>query len=334
MVPVWIRIFAKGVRNYYSGYPICVSIEVTHSCTANCRHCDKGGMKPNEERAEPEEYVKRLKELRSPPVVQISGGEPLVRKDIYDVITALKDGDELPYIIFVTNGSLLDEKRYLKLKEAGADRISISLDFPDKRHDSFRRLPGLFDHLSQIVPYLAERYGGCDIALNTAITRENFPYICDIAVKAREWGVGISYSAYTTLRTGDESLMLSKEESERLENLMERLMRMQMSGYRILNTPYMLRRTVRYFKEGGIPNCGAGRRFLVIRPDGTMNPCSMLPHLVFNSFDRMKEFAGENECDSCYVAIRAYSDRKASEFIAEGRLMIRLASQDRKRWTS
>ena len=328
MIPTWIKIFVKGVRNYYRGYPICVSIEVTHSCTANCRHCDKGGMKPNEERAGPEEYVERLKELRSPPVVQISGGEPLVRKDICDVISALKGGGELPYIILVTNGSLLDEERYLRLKKAGADRISISLDFPDRRHDSFRRLPGLFDHLSQIVPYLAGRYGGCDIALNTAITRENFPYICDIALKAQEWGVGISYSAYTTLRTGDESLTLSEEESRQLEGLMERLIRMQLDGYRILNTPSMLRRTVRYFREGGIPNCGAGRRFLVIRPDGTMNPCSMLPHLIFDSFDKMREFARGNECDSCYVAIRAYSDRSVSEFIAEGRLMVRLASQD------
>ncbi|RKY04788.1 hypothetical protein DRP77_02890 [Candidatus Poribacteria bacterium] len=326
MIPTWLRISLRGAGNYFMGRPLCVSIEVTHSCTANCKHCDKGGIKPGERRVEPEEYARRLRELGSPPVVQISGGEPLLREDVFDVIRAIKSGP-LPFVIFVTNGSLLDERSYLELKRAGADRISISLDFPDERHDLFRRRPGLFEHLSELIPYLARRYGGCDIALNTAITRENLPYICDIALKAHEWGIGISYSAYTVLRTGDESLMPSREEVDLLGRLVERLIRMRKAGVRILNPPSILRKIVRYFRDGEIPGCGAGRSFLVIRPDGGMNPCSMFPDLIFDSPDELREFARRNRCGKCYVAIRAYSDRKVWEFIADGRFLIRIPSE-------
>jgi len=41
------------------------------------------------------------------------------------------------------------------LRAAGVDQFSVSLDFPDERHDEFRLHPGLFKHLSEIVPRLA-----------------------------------------------------------------------------------------------------------------------------------------------------------------------------------
>lgn len=44
---------------------------------------------------------------------------------------------------------------YLELRAAGVDQFSVSLDFPDERHDEFRLHPGLFKHLSEIVPRLA-----------------------------------------------------------------------------------------------------------------------------------------------------------------------------------
>ena len=50
--------------------------------------------------------------------------------------------DGLPYTILVSNWSLMTEERYLELREAGVDQFSVSLDFPDERHDDFRGYPG------------------------------------------------------------------------------------------------------------------------------------------------------------------------------------------------
>lgn len=323
MIPTWAKIVARGARNYYSGYPLVASIEATHSCTADCRHCDKGGKVSMENSIPPEGYAEIYEELHRPPVLQISGGEPLLREEVFDIIRSIKADGELPMVIFVTNGSLLDERKYLMIKKAGADRISVSLDFPDARHDNFRRLPGLFSHLNNVLPFLSGKYGGSEIALNTAITRENIPYLKAIAVKANEWGVGISYSAYTTMRTGDESLMPRPDDVEMLKKQMNEIKEMQAQGYRILNTPLILDRIVNYFETGRMPNCGAGRRFVVIRPDGGMNPCSMYRDLIYTRFSDMKRFVDSNRCEKCYVAIRAYSDRRAIEFFSEGKSMIR-----------
>jgi MoaA/NifB/PqqE/SkfB family radical SAM enzyme len=58
------------------------------------------------------------------------------------------------------------------LRAAGVDRFSVSLDIPDERHDDFRLHPGLYDHLSRMVPRLAA-LGHDDIVLNTCITSQN-----------------------------------------------------------------------------------------------------------------------------------------------------------------
>jgi MoaA/NifB/PqqE/SkfB family radical SAM enzyme len=81
MMPLWFQIAARGIHNYHRGYPLCVSIEVTHACTAACEHCNLGGDVPNEQRATPAEYAQRLEEVGRPPYVQISGGEPLTRPE-------------------------------------------------------------------------------------------------------------------------------------------------------------------------------------------------------------------------------------------------------------
>jgi len=324
MAPLWSKILLRGIYNYYRDYPLCASIEVTHVCTAACKHCDKGGDTPGEKRVSPEEYIRRYQEIGSPPYLQISGGEPLTRPDVYDVIKAIrKSNSPLPVIIFVTNASLLEVDKYQKLKQAGVDRISISLDFPDGRHNQFRRCPGLFQHLSEVVPRIANNGNACDIAMNTAITKENFRYVVDIARKTQEWGVGVSYSAYTPLRTGDEGLMLTGEDVEELDKLVDTLIELQAKGMNILNPPSLLKKTVQYFKEGQIPRCGAGRKFVVIRPDGMLNPCSLFPQAQYHSFAAVQEFVQQNQCEKCYVAIRAYSEQTVVEYLKAGPRLIK-----------
>jgi len=196
-----IRMTTKEIHNYITNRPIVVSYEVTLSCNCNCHHCDLGGVIENEKQIKPEEYgaiTRRLKPLAA----QISGGEPLLRKDIADIVKAINQAGA-EYVILVTNGALLNERNYLQLREAGVHQFSVSLDFPDERHDEFRRRPGLYKRLEQNLPRLA-KLGFQDIILNTAITRANVKEILPLTKKAADWGVDISYSAYTALRTGNK----------------------------------------------------------------------------------------------------------------------------------
>jgi MoaA/NifB/PqqE/SkfB family radical SAM enzyme len=300
------RLAGGAIRNYITKRPIVVSYEVTLSCNCNCRHCDLGGVIKDEKQIKPEEYRDLTQRLK-PLVAQISGGEPLLRKDITAVVKAIKQC-RVRYLILVTNGALLNESNYLELREAGVNQFSVSLDFPDERHDEFRQRPGLYKRLEQTLPRLA-KLGFRDIILNTAITKANLREILPLARKAIGWGVDISYSAYTALRTGNGDYSLSNgEDLEILRQAINELMILRKQGTHLVNPELTLRDTLRFFEQGCMPNCKAGRRFLVVMPDGSLVPCSLHRNKYATREEMIEDFSRTNQCDNCYVAIRSYSE--------------------------
>jgi len=301
-----IKLVGGGIRSYITNRPIVVSYEVTLSCNCNCHHCDLGGVIKDEKQIKPEEYGNLTQRLK-PLAAQISGGEPLLRKDIAAIVQAIKQAG-VKYMILVTNGVLLNENNYLQLREAGVDQFSVSLDFPDERHDEFRRRPGLYKRLEQTLPRLA-RLGFRDIILNTAITKANVREILPLAKKAAEWGVDISYSAYTALRTGNEDYCLNNgEDLEILRQAIDELIILKKQGTHLVNPELTLRDTLKFFEQGYMPNCKAGIRFLVVMPDGSLVPCSLHRSKYATREEMIEKFSRTNRCGSCYVAIRSYSE--------------------------
>jgi len=301
-----IRMTTKEIHNYITNRPIVVSYEVTLSCNCNCHHCDLGGVIENEKQIKPEEYgaiTRRLKPLAA----QISGGEPLLRKDIADIVKAINQAGA-EYVILVTNGALLNERNYLQLREAGVHQFSVSLDFPDERHDEFRRRPGLYKRLEQNLPRLA-KLGFQDIILNTAITRANVKEILPLTKKAADWGVDISYSAYTALRTGNKDYCPNNgEDLEILRQAINELLILKKQNAHLINPELTLRDTLKFFEQKHMPNCKAGIRFLVVMPDGSLVPCSLHRHKYATQKEMIEDFSRTNRCGDCYVAIRAYSE--------------------------
>ncbi|MEW6364797.1 MAG: radical SAM protein [Acidobacteriota bacterium] len=303
-----VRMIARGTWSYCTSRPLVVSFELTHSCTADCLHCDKGGIKPNPPGLMQADDYRRLSRKLKPMAVQLSGGEPLLRKDIEEIVKAVKEPYDMPYLILVTNARLLTEEKYLKLRALGIDQFSVSLDFPDERHDEFRQSPGLYAHLSTLIPALARR-GNDDVVLNTAITRGNLGVLRANYERAKEWGVSISYSAYTPLRTGKmEHYIDTPEDLELLRRTLNDLVDLKGRNGRITNSVWTLTGTYDFFAQGSIPGCTAGRRFLVVNPDGTLRPCSMYELSYDSQKQILKEFVPSNTCGKCYVSIRAYLD--------------------------
>lgn len=320
-----LRLFLRGSYNILRGRPLVVSFELTASCNADCRHCDKGGIVSGETHLSPAEIGAIYRRLR-PVAVQLSGGEPLLRSDVAEVARAVKESGGAPYLILVTNGWLLTKKRYLRLKEAGVDQFSISLDFPDERHDDFRRIPGLFRRLEQIVPELTA-LGNDDIILNTAITRENMTDLATLCATAERWGASMSYSAYSTLRTGDASYSIAgREDLAVLRAAIDELQRMKRAGRGIRNSAPVLENTFAFFRDGGIPGCRAGYRFLLVTPEGYFRPCAHKRLECRSQRELIENFSTENDCDGCYVAIRSYCDKSYLDLVRE-QIVTRLARQ-------
>ena len=312
-----LRIIRQGSLNWRAGRPIVVSFEVTDSCTCFCKHCDHGGLRDMSRDMKPADYNRYMQELR-PVVVQVSGGEPLMREDLADVVRAIRQPNGLPFIILVSNWSHMTLERYVGLCQAGVDQFSVSLDFPDERHDDFRGHAGLYDHLSEVVP-AAAKLGYDNICLNNCITSENVEHINAAADKAKEWGVNINYSAYTPRRTGCRDYFLTTP--EQLETLRGEFARLKtrIDSRWVTNSVTTIDATQRYFETGGAPGCKAGLRWLVVTCDGKLQPCSM----QFKRYDlhdqakMVKEFTSHNACDECYVAIRSSLDKPFPQLLAE-----------------
>ena len=313
-----LRIIAQGSLNWLASRPIVVSFEVTDSCTCYCKHCDHGGPKDDSRNLKPADYRRYMDVLR-PVVVQVSGGEPLMRDDLDEVVRNIKSADGLPYTILVSNWSRMTEERYHTLRAAGVSEFCVSLDFPDERHDQFRRHRGLYKHLNELVPRLA-RLGYDDIVLNNCIHAENVGEINRISDKAKEWGVNVNFSAYTPRRTGCQDLFLNTP--EQLDALGQGLAtirsRMDSTNW-ITNTCTTLDATERYFRTGSAPGCKAGLRWLVVTCQGHLQPCSMQFHRYpLDEQARMvREFTRQNTCDECYVSIRSYLDKTFPRLLKE-----------------
>jgi MoaA/NifB/PqqE/SkfB family radical SAM enzyme len=210
-------------------------------------------------------------------------------------------------------------QRYQELRQAGADEFCVSLDFPDERHDDFRGLPGLYRHLNEVVPKAAA-LGFDDIVLNNCITAENVAEINAVADKAAEWNVNLNYSAYSPRRTGCRDYFLNTEaQRATLNSELDRIQQRMDKSYWITNNKTTLRETQRYFERGGIPNCKAGLRWLVVTSDGALQPCSMqFKRYGLHEQARMvSEFTRNNTCDECYVSIRSYLDKTFPQLVRE-----------------
>ena len=315
------RIAGRTAKNILLGRPITVSFEVTYNCNARCEHCDLGDY-VKEPRLGPEEFARWVDELH-PAVAQISGGEPMLRKDLVDIIREMRRRDPVAVFVLTTNVTLLNEGKYLKLREAGVDQFSLSLDYPDERHDEFRHLKKNFEHIRDLAPKLA-RYGNNDIILACVVQSDNFRDLPRIAELAKEWGVAVNFSTYNALRTGKTHFLInSNGELSELERVVDRLVAMQNDGYSILTSEWTLRQMIRFFESGRQPNCRAGKRFLIVGPWAKLTPCGMFRDTYESQADMNREFCARNECNECFTAIRANSEKSPYRLLVDALRAVR-----------
>ncbi len=312
---------ARAAKNMAVGRPITISFEITFNCNADCRHCN-WGPHVKEPRLGPEVWADRLVELK-PVVAQISGGEPLLRKDVYDIIAAMRRRDPLAVFVFTTNVQLLNEEKYLKLREVGIDEFSFSLDYPDERHDEYRKLKKNFAHICDLVPKLA-RHGNDDIVMACVVQADNFTELPRIAELAKEWGVKVNFSIYTHLRTGNMELTINPNgQLAALAKIVDRLVEMQNNGYPIVTSEYSLRKIIEFYQTRSMPNCQAGRKFFIINPWGKIAPCGMIPGEFDSQDEIMEKFTKSNRCDQCYTAIRANCEKSPKRMVLDALRAVR-----------
>ncbi len=311
---------ARAIRNRVRKKPLSISFEITHSCTANCWHCNWGGP-IKETRLNADQYAEICRELH-PVVCNISGGEPLARGDVYEIVAKIRDKRSLPWMVVVSNASNLTPERFFRLKDAGMHQLSVSMDFPDDRHSDFRRIPGLFDHMAEVIPDLARVNRYDDILLNVCITAWNYKAVPDIVRLAKDWGVPVNLSVYSHLRVQDRDGLPKAELFADLKKTLEEVIDLQDRGYPLYTKPRVIWKYYQFLTEGGINGCQAGRNFLVVNPDGRMTPCAMVMAYFDTQKDMLEQFTKQNTCDQCYISTRANSEKTLAELFQDNKEML------------
>jgi heme b synthase len=122
----------------------------------------------------------------APFILVLSGGEPLWRRDVFDIAHRAKSKGLR--VALATNGTLVDETMAHRIHDAGIERVSISLDGADRvTHDTFRGHRGAFDSAVRGIRCLKEL--GVSTQINTTVSRHNEHQLADILKLAKDLGV-------------------------------------------------------------------------------------------------------------------------------------------------
>lgn len=274
-----------------------INLEVTKRCNARCDFCDYWNEQPPPELGDYVPIVRKLKPLS----VSLTGGEPLLRQDLAQVIASLRRNFRFLFISLITNGSLLTYQRGMELWEAGLDEFSISLDYLDERHDQGRRIPGLSRHILSVAQELAA--AGVNLCFNVVMKRGNYMEINGIVEHAAGMNIKVSISTYNSWRTNNDSHMPDPDELGRLKEVIEELKYLRERYGNITSSINYLDRIPFFFESRQIPGCTAGLNWLQVTPDGMIKRCSDYP--VVCGFDGWhKGFFDSSDCGRCWYSCR------------------------------
>jgi len=179
----WLRGFGlmmKGVKKYGVRIPFTpagpfeIVWNFTYQCNLRCRHCyeNAGGKRPELSTDGAKEVLDRLSRIAGIglPALSFSGGEPLSRKDFFDIASHAKK--RVGYVSIASNGTLLTRDNAKKIKDVGIDYVEISIDGATPQvHDDFRGIAGAFERTIEGVKNCVDE--GIDTCIATVLHRDN-----------------------------------------------------------------------------------------------------------------------------------------------------------------
>lgn len=199
--------------------PFTIAWELTRACAYACLHCRADAQPkrdPQElDTGEAMHLVDRLAGFDTRPILVLTGGDPLMRRDVFDIA---RHADErgLRVSLTPTATALATRERMRAAKEAGIRRVAFSIDAPDAElHDEFRGFRGSFERTRAGMRHAAAE--GLTLQVNTTVCALNHERLAEMVPALSEWGV-VQWSVFFLVPTGrGERLgMLSADEHERV----------------------------------------------------------------------------------------------------------------------
>jgi MoaA/NifB/PqqE/SkfB family radical SAM enzyme len=294
------RFAVKYARLWATRMPVLVHFEVTMRCNARCGFCDYWKTDASAKASELASFADAARRF-DPMMVCFTGGEPLLRRDLEDVVAAVDRAIRTKYMTLITHGAMLTPERARSLWDAGINQFSISLDYLDERHDRARGIPGLSARILDAVPKMRER-GIDNIRFNTVIKDDNVDHVMDIVRRAERLGVGVNFSIYTAAKNGNDAHVLTDRHFAAIDDLVAELLAFKRRNRRVItNSDYYLEQVPRYVRGSMTEPCRSGIRTIHVDPTGHVKRCPDFPtNFHWTEFRKYEPV----QCNDCYYACR------------------------------
>lgn len=256
-----------------------VIISITNRCNIKCRMCDI----PIEKTEELATYqwknvIKDASSIGAQTIV-FSGGEPLLREDIFDLITSVKNNSMNACI--TSNGYFIDNEIASRLYQSGVGVVNISIEGPPKIHD-YLRGRGTFDKAISALENL--RKHKIETTIATMVSRYNYKYLNYIVEVGRRYGVTtIKFQPFSKifLDNGDREgeFLISNKEIKDIKQVVVGVVRL-CSNYGIATNPSSYLEMIPFYLSKQYPNkkiaCEALWDSCPINARGEVYPCWVL----------------------------------------------------------
>lgn len=265
-----------------SGRRAAASVNLLNACNQACAMCDVPSGSSAGASLSLDELGRAVRALRREGVrvVELSGGEPFLRKDLPEVL-ALLDRERFLYT-FNTNGTAITSAGLAALERArGLLQVAVSLDSLDR--ERYRMLRGR-DLLEQALAGIARLRAAelpAPLKVNFAMSRHNeaeTPAMLDLA---RENGLFLSAFPVNqgpgAHRSDSGVFQASAEEVERMAARFEQLAQLRRRGEPLWEPSAFYRSAAEFLRRRPLGPCGAGALYLDVRADGSVAPCVDLP---------------------------------------------------------
>jgi radical SAM protein with 4Fe4S-binding SPASM domain len=216
----------RGIRHFGlqlpqpTAVPVVIVWNYTNRCNLNCLHCHQNSGKADERELRTEEAFSIIDKLGKAglSILTFSGGEPLLRPDIFDVI---KRADDVGiFCTIASNGTLMRKRVVQKLKNVGIRRVEIGLDgCTAETHDFLRNTPGSFEATLQGIRNCVE-VGFDEICATMTLHKKNIAELRGTIDLAEKLGVNRFYlNRLIPAGRGEDVIDLDVTKSQKIEAL-------------------------------------------------------------------------------------------------------------------
>ncbi len=276
--------------------PLSVSYTVTNRCNKRCAYCKVWDTKEKE--LTTDEALGMIDEMAGMGCQRLglTGGEPLLRKDIGEIIWRSKEKGIFTGL--VTNGSLVP-KRIEEIR--GLDLLQVSLDGPEKVHERHRG-KGAYKEAVNAIETAKE--AGMNVWVTTVLTRHSIGSIDFVLKKAEEMGFTAYFQPVLDYELcGGEKARRLYPEREDYQRAIRKLMS-EKGKKRIGNSREGLRHLLNW-PDKRPQRCWAGKLYAHVYPNGNMHSCFNMVDEPVNcreiGFKKAFERIGAITCDGCYA---------------------------------